>query len=570
MPRRRTRNPSRWRGLIAACLLVPGFAAAQGLLQTPAREFQLETPRLREEPPPESVLPPIPPPPPEREPALEGGVFVRAFRFDGNTVFDAAELERVTAPFAGRRISSSELRAARDAVTRLYIDAGYVTSGALLPDQRLEDGVVQLRIVEGRLRDVEVEGSDGFRPGYFRSRLLAGSERPLRVQDLEQRLQRFQQDPRLHRVAARLEPSEQRGESVLRLRVEEAFPATLGLEWSNDVPPSLGEHTGRVDASLVNILGVGDELSGRVRFAEGLVDPELRYGVPLNRWDTELETRVRYSDAKVVEEPFDAADFTSDAVTVGLGLLQPVWRTLTDTARIGLIGEWRRSDTDIDGEPFGFPGSGADPETGESTISVLRLGADWLHRGRSRVLAARQLVSFGLPVLGATSNPSGTPDSEFVSFLTQLRAAQRIERLLGLEIVLRADLQFSTDPLMPLEQIAVGGVDSVRGYRENQLVRDQAAIGGIELRLPLYRDDRGHQIQLAPFFDAGRGWSAGDRDSAPDDDTLYGRGVGLRYRFRNLLSAELTWADSMSNVVDPTDDSLQDQGIYFRVRADLP
>lgn len=571
MLRSRTRFARWWHRLLAACLLASGPAWSQPAIQTPAEEFELETPRVREEPAPESVLPPIPAPPPEEPLGAEGAVFVRGFRFEGNTVFDAAELEAVTAPWTGREISSLELRAARDAVTRHYIDAGYVSSGAVLPDQRLEEGVVLLRIVEGRLRAVEVEGNDWFRASYFQKRLLTGADRPLRVQELEDRLQLFQQDPRLHRIAARLEPSEQRGESVLHLRVEEAFPATLGLEWSNDVPPSLGEHSGRADASVFNLLGVGDELSASVRVAEGLVDPEVLYGVPLNRWDTELEARVRYSDAKIVEEPFESADFTSTAFTAGIGILQPVWRTLEDTARIGLIGEWRRGTTEVDGEPIGFPGSGADPDSGKSTLSVLRLGGDWLHRGRERVFAARQLVSFGVPVLDATSNPSGTPDSEFVSFLTQLRFAERFERLLGIEALLRADLQLSTQPLMPLEQIGVGGVSSVRGYRENQLVRDQAVIGGLELRLPLYRDgEREHLLQLAPFFDVGHGFSASNRDDTPEDDTLYGLGIGLRYRFRNLLLAELYWGESLSNVVDPTDDSLQDQGVYFRVRADLP
>ncbi len=571
MPRSRTGLPSWLRGFVAACVLAGGSASGQPLLQTPAREFELETPGLREELPPEFVLPPIPALPPDAPLGAVGAVFVRAFRFEGNTVFGAAELEAVTTPWTGREIRSDELRVARDAVTRHYIGAGYESSGAVLPDQPVDDGVVLLRIVEGRLRAVEVEGADAFRPSYFQSRLHAGSERPLRVQELEERLARFQQDPRLHRIAARLEPAEQRGESVLHLRVEEAFPASLGLEWSNDVPPSLGEQSGRVDASLVNILGVGDELSGGVRFAEGLVDPEIRYGVPLNRWDTELEARVRYSDAKIVEEPFESADFTSTAFTAGAGILQPVWRTLSDTARIGLLGEWRRGTSEVDGEGIGFPGSGADPEDGESTLSVLRLGAEWLHRGRARVFAARQLVSFGVPVLGATSNPSGTPDSEFVSFLTQLRFAERTERLLGTEILLRADLQLSTQPLMPLEQIGVGGFASVRGYRENQIVRDQAVIGALELRLPIYRDaERGHVLQLAPFFDVGHGFSTSDRDASPDAKTLVGTGVGLRYRFRNLLSAELFWGASLSNVSDPPDDTLQDDGIYFRVRTDLP
>jgi hemolysin activation/secretion protein len=562
--------------LAVAAWLAAAPAFAQ-VIQTPREEFELETPPLRPpEPPPETVLPPIPPPP-EREPQAAGvRVPVRAFAFEGNTAFDDAELAQVTAPWTGREITSEELRGARDAVTRHYIDAGYVTSGAVLPDQQLTDGVVQIQVVEGRLAGIEVEGVDGFRPGYFESRLAEAGRAPLQVQRLEERLQLFQQDPRIRRIAARLEPGAQRGETLLRLEVEEAFPATLDLEWSNDVPPSLGDQAGRADVTLSNLIGVGDELRAGARFAEGLTDPDLRYGVPVNRWDTELEVRIRYSDGEIVEEPFDAANFTSTAFTAGIGVLQPLWRTRSDSVRVALLGEWRRSKTEVDGFGIGFSGSGADPDDGESRISVLRLGGEWLRRTRERVFALRQLMSVGVPLLDATQNPSGEPDSSFVSFLTQARFAQRIGFLWDSELLLSGDLQLATRPLMPLEQIGIGGVHSVRGYRENQAVRDQAGMGSVELRLPLYRDDeRGHLLQLAPFVDAGYAWSAHDRkgppgEGSPGEESLVGAGVGIRYRFRSLLGAELYWGNSFSDVIDPDDDSLQDQGLYFRVSSSLP
>jgi len=568
-------------GCVAAILLAAAAASAQPVLQTPREEFELRQPKLEKEPPPELVLPPIPPPPRPAPEAAGERVRVEAFRFEGNTVFSDAELAQVVAPWTGREITSAELRAARDAVTRHYIDAGYVSSGAVLPDQQMQNGIVRIQVVEGRLARVDVDGARWHRPSYFESRLIAAAGTPVRVQDLERRLEVFQQDPTLTRIAARLEPSEQRGETELRLAVDEAFPLRLGIEWSNDVPPSLGNQAGQVNASLPGPLLVGDELSGDLRFAKGLIDTEGRYAVPLNHYDTQLEARVRWSDGKVVEYPFDNANATSDIFTAGFGLLQPVWRTEQDEVRLALLGEWRQSETDLDGVGIAFPGTGANSD-GRSTLSVLRVGGEWVRRSRERVFALRQLVSVGVPMLGASHNPSGQPDWNFVSFLTQLRHAERFPRLLGVELVLRGDLQLSTEPLMPMEQIGVGGVDSVRGYRVNQLVRDQGAIGSVELRLPVYRDDeRGHLIQLAPFFDAGYGWSAGPRElegpsGAPDNkaafgsDTLYGVGVGVRYRYRSWLGAELYWGDSLCNVNDPERHSLQDNGIYFRVGLNLP
>src|SRR5215510_9627843 len=76
-------------------------------------------------------------------------LFVRGFRFEGNTAFSNEELAKVTEPFTNREITSGELEEARRAVTLHYINHGYVSSGAVLPDQTPTNGIVTLRIVEG-------------------------------------------------------------------------------------------------------------------------------------------------------------------------------------------------------------------------------------------------------------------------------------------------------------------------------------------------------------------------------------------------------------------------------------
>ena len=60
-------------------------------------------------------------------------MFVREFRTSGNTVIPDRELAEVTAPYAGRAITTEELLDVRDALTRLYVERGYVNSGAIVP-----------------------------------------------------------------------------------------------------------------------------------------------------------------------------------------------------------------------------------------------------------------------------------------------------------------------------------------------------------------------------------------------------------------------------------------------------
>lgn len=50
--------------------------------------------------------------------------------------------------------------------------------------------------------------------------------------------------------------------------------------------------------------------------------------------------------------------------------------------------------------------------------------------------------------------------------------------------VARAAAQLTPDSLLPLEQFSVGGIATVRGYGQNQLVTDNGVLGSLEVRLP--------------------------------------------------------------------------------------
>ena len=565
--------------VVILCLQVPSDGNAQTpspalqSLQTPREEFALPQPEPREPDEHKRILPPIAPRP---QPVQIGdGRSVRAssFRFDGNTVFTDEELAELLAPYSNRNITSQDLQAVRERVTQHYIENGYVTSGATIPDQEMKNGIITIRIIEGHLASVSTEGTQFFRGSYFERRLMLGSDEPLRIQNLERRLQVFQHDRRIERVVARLVPGERLGEAVLRLRIDEARPIRSFAEWDNDTPSNLGEQTGRFALGLANILGLGDELTARVRGTEGLLDYEIDYGIPITPWDTQLHGRYRWSSGEIVDGPLanSGVEFTSTAWTAGLGLIQPLIRTRNTTLNVSLLGEWRSSQTKVDGRGFGFPNTGADEDTGISKLAVARATVDWLYRTRTRVFAVRQILSVGLPIGSATENPKNVPDTNFVSSITQLRMAVRLPQLADIELVARGDFQFSNDPLMPLEQITAGGLDTVRGFGVNELVRDQAAIASVELRAPLYRSAAGrHRLQLAPFLDVAYGWNHRRAGSNPRNGrTLLSAGLGLRYQIARLLRVEIYWgAGRLVNQSNATDVSLQ-HDVNFRLRAEI-
>jgi hemolysin activation/secretion protein len=196
----------------------------------------------------------------------------------------------------------------------------------------------------------------------------------------------------------------------------------------------------------------------------------------------------------------------------------------------------------------------------------LRLSQEWLDRGQHHVLALRSTFNFGLNVLDATDNgiPSD-PDGQFFSWLGQ---AQYVRRLFNTQnqLVLRLSGQWTAEPLLALEQISVGGAETVRGYRENQLVRDRGIISSIEFRLPVLFDKTGAGIlYAAPFFDFGGGWNVA---GSPSPTTISSTGVGVLITPNRHIHAQLYWGYGLRDIETPEDEDPQDLGLHFRVNID--
>jgi hemolysin activation/secretion protein len=446
------------------------------------------------------------------------------------------------------------------------VNAGYVTSGALIPDQNPEDGVVEIRIVEGTLAEIEVEDPGWLRAGYVRSRLARAADQPLDVLALEERIQLLQQDPHIAKIAAELRPTSEPGQALLHVRAEEATPWSVLLESNNYQPPSIGAYGGHFALGWNDVTGFGDAISASFDVTESLREYDVLYSLPLNRYDTALQLAAQVTRSKVIEEPFDELNIKSETESYAISLRQPLYTTLETTLDAFLTGEWRRSQNFLLGE--GFPFVPGPDEDGVAKLALIRFGQDAAWRDRSQVVALRSMFTFGLNVLGATQNSgSDVPDGTFVAWLGQLQWARRFDSLWGIEALFRTDLQLSTQPLLGLEQFAMGGHATVRGYRENQVVRDQGVVSSIEVRVPVWRSSLGQPtVQLCPFFDIGHSWNKKRPTDGPK--TLPAVGVGVRWQITRFLFAEVYWGQNLNDV--STSGDLQDYGVQFAVRTVFP
>lgn len=573
------------RVLTFAALLAAACAAAPAAGQTPAFEPRPSDRRLERPPlPPERPAPEVAPdldapgmdvpgaevtPPEPVRPSPGGdalGFRLQAVRFEGARAVPEADLQALAAPLIGARVTADDLIALRLAATRLYVARGYVTSGVVLPDQRLGDGVVRYRVIEGTLGDIRVAGPDRIAPDYLASRLRRGLGTPLNVEDLRRQLRVLLRDPAIARLDVALVPGAGQSIADLEVAVEAPPPVRLGLTVANDQSPSIGALSGELRAIGRSLLATGDRFTIAVTGSEGLRAGEAGYAVPVASDDTTLFAAGELSTADVVEPPFDTLDIASRTRSLEVGVRRPLYRSPAHDLSAGLALDYTRSETELLGRPFPFA-DGVGPD-GVSVVAPLRASLDYTFTGAERVLSLRATLSQGLGWLGATDNPGETPDGRYLAWLGQAGYA---ERLTDDGLVLSADaaLQLTPDRLLPVEQFAVGGLDSVRGYRANRFVRDNGFAGTLELEVPLARlpvpglseGGADGRLSAVPFADLGRSWDT-DGDG---DDWLASIGAGLRWQIAPAIGAELYLAKPLIDHRAPGETALQDYGIHFRL-----
>ncbi|MBX3235179.1 MAG: ShlB/FhaC/HecB family hemolysin secretion/activation protein [Nitrospiraceae bacterium] len=524
-------------------------------------------PQVPDAPPPVQPAPletPAPRPPiSSGVPITAPKILVKGIQVTGNTAFTSSQLAGVTAPFVDRELTAEDLEALRLALTYYYTNHGYVTSGAIIPDQSVSDGVLTVHIIEGKLTDINIEGTNWFRPSYFRSRIETAVGPPLNVNTLQERLQLLQADPRVQRLNAELQPGLGRGDSLLNVRVTEANPLKVWLEFNNFQSPVVGAEQGFITLAHQNLFGFGDQLSLQYGRSAG-VNPILnfRYAVPVNRYDTTVAVQYRRFNFAVKESPFDVLDIENKAQIFGISVRQPMYRRVDREFAMSLTAEHEQNESFLGGQPqelvLGSP-------NGKFKVTALRFGQEYTQRSSEQVLSLLSRFSVGVGILDATANGDpNRPDARFFSWLGEAQYLRQLP-LWRSQLFARGLVQLSNDHLFPLEQMAVGGRYSVRGYREYTLIRDNAAIGSIEWRVPVYTSKAGvDTLFLVPFFDIGRGWDTTVPTPTSPPKTLSSLGLGTVWNFWKNSRFELYWGKQLNNF-DTHRGNLQDHGVHLQL-----
>jgi hemolysin activation/secretion protein len=558
---------------IAIVAISTTSALAQPIPSLPNPSFQRPTlpnpePQIPTLPPPEQLIPtPSSPPATTLPNDFSSKIVVKKFDITGSTVFSPSELQKITASLTNRPIGFNELLQAANQITELYAKNGYINSGAFIPGNQTFDaqgGTVKIEIIEGSVEDIVVTGTQRLNPKYIKSRVAIGASTPLKVDRLLESLRLLQLDPLIKNISTELATGREPSTSIVNLKVTENPTWRAGITAGNNRTPSVGELIAQANLSQSNLTGAGDGLVLSYGRSEASNIYDINYTLPINPRNGTLKFQYSRSNSRVVENPFDRLDINGTAQDISVGYRQPLLQTTAQEFALGITIANRETNTgylaSIIGNRVGYPSPGAD-DNGVTRITAARLFQDYTLRDSQQVFAARSQLSFGVNTLDATVSPS-SPNSNFVTWRGQ---GQYVRALAPNSILLlKLEGQIADRPLVALEQLGIGGQDTVRGYRQDLLLGDNGLLASAEVRIPIFTPADSKQVlQIVPFVDFGVISNQAPNPN-PKNDTIASGGIGLRYQNGDNFFAKLDYGVPFTSIDQPKRTG-QEKGFHFSV-----
>jgi hemolysin activation/secretion protein len=478
---------------------------------------------------------------------------ISALKFSGNVALTTNDLNAVAKVFIGQDLGNAESETLRQQLTKYYVERGFLFADIRVAPQADKNGVLVIEINEGRLAEIRIRGTEGLSPDYI-SKRLGDQAGPLNVNTLIDSYRLLLNDPLFKNINSSLLPGAEPGLALLDVEVVRAMPYKMDVYVNNFHPPAIGETALGVSGWLRNLTGRGDVLEFGAEHTQGSNPVNLSWSTPIATSTTMVSFSYSQGKSSVIEEPMRTINIESMVTRYELGISRPVVESLSRRVSLGLAYAEEKSATTLSGIPFSFTPGEVDGVTRNKT---LRLSQDWSEVGTVSVFTLHSLFNFG-----RNNNQGGdlnAPDRQCLYWNGQ---ASWIGNLLenGTQLVLRGTLQRSRNRLLSMDRSSIGGVNTVRGYRENQLVRDRSTMGSIELRFPILSGGKtGHSLQLVPFVDAGIGANQGE-----SSDSLRSAGIGVNWRYTG-WHADLNWASRLKSVPAPANQVTQDRGIHFQL-----
>lgn len=471
--------------------------------------------------------------PPAEDAGTEISFELKQVNWNHSEILTQEEIQSVTQAYIGRQLTLKDLREMADKITALYQEKGYMTCGAVLPPQRIHEGVVELKLIEGKTGEISVKGNLHTKTNYITSRLGLEPGEIANTDKLNRDLRWFHgtNDIQLRVI---MKPGAKEGTTDYEIIAFEPKNQTVTLYTDNDGYDSSGRWRQGIFYSIKSLSGQRDSLRASFIRSQGSRAWSLGYSVPISPKGMRLDFSYLGNRTEVISGELRPLGMEGKSNSFSV-----TWRVpfhVTDASRHEAGLQYVRHTT------------GTDLGRGRVTLVDDKINriipyVSFTHYGDSSVLYHKH--SF---VWAQRSDINGRSDA---TKLYRLNSFWQKRNKNGQFWQARLDAQLASGDFMAAsDRFFIGGVNSVRGYEEGFIGGEKGLTAGIEYHVPLDKEKR---FFFFPFLD----WGTVSGVTAPEHNKLMSAGVGFEARYKNIYGTLTVGFPFKKEFYDNTVDSVR-------------
>lgn len=521
------------------------------------RELQQKEERLREqiekEPAPAEIEDKTPPP---AAPApSEEKVFIKDISVTGSTLIPQEKINSLIAPYKNKELTLNEIRVITDKITDLYRVRGFITSRAYLPPQKLEGGVLEIKVLEAKIGDIEVRNNRYFKSGLLISRMALKKGEPFNYNRLREGISLINQHPDRFAKAV-LAPGKEPGTTDIILDVKDRLPLHLGVSGDNFASRYLDKQRYIFSFTHNNLLGFDDRMSFQYQMGQAgrYFLKNISYSAPFSKW--QVGGYATFARVKLGQE-FEDQDVRGKTQVYGVFASRSLIRQDNYDLTLNLGYDYKN-----------VVNTQNQAVTSHDRIRMAKLGADFSATDNwGRTIVSNE-IDFGIPdIMGGLSmkDPRSSRDGAGGQFTKDTLDILRLQKMpFSSTLLWKNQFQITGDILTATEQFQVGGIANVRGYPPAEAVGDRGIATTAEWSFPPYFVPKDFKVPFskARFYDAFRtavfyDWANAflRRPGATEEKykTLSSLGCGIRFNLPEDFSLRVDLAWPLDNTPSDSD-----------------
>jgi hemolysin activation/secretion protein len=471
---------------------------------------------------------------------------VQEYRVVGNTVLTGRDIERLLYPLLGLNKTLKDVEAARTALETLYHDRGYGTVFVDIPPQTVSDGLVRLRVTEGRVEREQISGAHYFPERDVIAALPAAKPGTvLQLSKLQEELAAVNTETPDRSVVPILKAGSAPGTVDLSLQVNDHLPLHGSLELNNQA--SLDTRSLRMIGSISygDLFGRLDSLSLQYQTTPQQFD-QVRVFAANYVWhplESGLQPSLQYVNSNSNVAAVGTLGVLGIGEITGLRLAYPFFSDAGSNQSVTFGLDYKHFRNLIN----------ENATTSSNTpISYLNLSAAYAGLWRSTLLTTTFSLTANAGPRGIVNNQNAFANDRVLASDNYFYTRGDLTFEFKLPKDFRLRVRAAAQPLITNENFSIAGADGVRGYLESEVLGDKGIKETVQVISPGWHAHERVIGDAYAFFDAGRTWVIDSLACEPSGTGLHLRswGGGFDILPGQKLTGSLTWAKALDSATD--------------------